>query len=52
MEKVRIVCNDSFHHASHLNSELRPATLWSEPGWNFCFITSYDTYTTFDFATQ
>ena len=33
----------SFHHASHLNSE---------PGWNFCFRTSYAIYTTFDFATQ
>ena len=43
MEKNAYLCTDSFHHASHLNSE---------PGWNICFITSYDTYTTFDFATQ
>ena len=27
-EKRLYLCTDSFHHASHLNSE---------PGWNFCF---------------
>lgn len=27
-EKRLYLCSDSFHHASHLNSE---------PGWNFCF---------------
>gem|GEM_PF-6722066 len=28
MKKRLYLCTDSFHHASHMNSE---------PGWNFCF---------------